>query len=134
MAIQMKNAEIVKILLSKNEIDINKIYKYSTDYWLYQKAALQYAVEDQSTEIGKVLFDCPDIDINIICKYTSTPLNTAYKYNDTKKTALEIVQLLLSNPKIDVNLPSKETFSAYFEKGEKQLTKELIEELHCILQ
>ncbi|KAK8841958.1 hypothetical protein M9Y10_026914 [Tritrichomonas musculus] len=107
IAIEKENIEIVKILLTRKDIDINFYWKSKIESYLIddKKTALHLAVEKSNVEIVKLLLLYQNIDVNC--------LTLAFKGPDLiEKTALqiavenenaEIVKLLLSKPNIDVN-------------------------------
>lgn len=114
LAINKKNAEIVKLLLKKPELDVNQIIKNeNNESWIHEKSFLQLAVENDCPQILQLLLDNPNTDVNILTKVTPTPNNNAYDYNILKYTPLylavkkektEMVKILLSKPNIDVNI------------------------------
>ena len=107
VAIEKENIEMVKILLTRKDIDINLYWKSKNENCLIddKKTALHLAVEKSNVEIVKLLLLYQNIDVNC--------LTLAFKGPDLiEKTALqiavenenaEIVKLLLSKPNIDVN-------------------------------
>lgn len=114
ISIEKGNLEIIKLLLTREEIDVNAktIYKeYANDKYDYEKAPLHLAIEKGNLEILKLLLSFPSIDINSfeINTYNSSSSNyaiinsTALHYSVLTDN-FEIFKLLLSHQDIDVNL------------------------------
>ncbi len=133
LAVENENIEIVKILLSHKDVDVNILNESnaeytrgrSDEYFSYtdyktknkKRTALYLAVLKENTEIIKLLLENKRIDVNVI--NTST-FDTAWDKGDVyfteykkERTALylavqkrniEIINLLLSNNNIDVNI------------------------------
>ena len=125
-AIEKNNSDIAKLLIARNEIDVNYLckcdYDENTGYahrssYDYTKSYLFLAVENENVEIVHSLLSKSNIDINCessydIFKYFHR-IRNSLRWNDKyKKTALflavekenfEIVKLLLSNENVDVN-------------------------------
>ena len=111
-AIEKENVEIVKLLLSCDNINTNEICQYATseDNWLVEKRPLFLAVENNNIEIVKLLLSNKDIKVNFIntdeyengggevyfYKYTAL-------YESVEQENIEIIKLLLSNKNTDVN-------------------------------
>lgn len=118
MAIKTNNIEAVNLLLTNDNIDVNLLNTTSYSGSDTKKTALYYAVEKRKTDAVKALLTNDNIDVNIICGEEECEV---YEDEDgypnqrtiiTGETALhravqngsiEIVKLLLSNPKIDIN-------------------------------
>ena len=99
IAIKKENYEIVKLLLSHENIDINKKYILSSklneidNEKNYEEDFIEEKIEDISSQNNK--YKDVDIDIYWIEK---TALHLAIKESNS-----QIVQLLINNPNIDVN-------------------------------
>lgn len=132
MAVENENIKIVELLLARPEIDINYLFKsFSTSYNsrnigkigntkedALEKTALHIAVEKENIKLVQLLLERPEIDVNILFKETHKYECTESKdeidpFDYIQKTALyiavqngneEIINLLLANPKIDVNI------------------------------
>lgn len=132
MAVENENIKIVELLLTRPEIDINYLFKsFSTSYNsrnigkigntkedALEKTALHIAVEKENIKLVQLLLERPEIDVNILFKETHKYECTESKdeidpFDYIQKTALynavqngneEIINLLLANPKIDVNI------------------------------
>lgn len=121
IAIENQNLKIVQLLLSHKNINVNEIYLNKTMYkkHIIEKNALIFAIESENIEIVQLILSHKNIDVNAkfkvfsqIAKYSATvtfidkvgiqkektPLYIAVEKNNAK-----IVQLLLLNPKINVN-------------------------------
>ena len=94
------NTEIVNLLLSKPDIDVNKCEQVMCiGERTKGRTPLYFAAWHGHTEIVKLLLDYPGIDVNKAQYYNrKTPLNIAATNGRT-----EIVKLLLNFPGIDVN-------------------------------
>lgn len=129
LAVNNENKEIVKLLLSNKNINVNQMsifYRYSSERihdfqvdntrFEVNKNPLHLAIEKGNIEIVKLLLQCEKIDINSLKIYKTygdddecysnwlkiteqTPLHVAIEQNN-----IEIINLLLKNNKIDVNL------------------------------
>ena len=87
ISIEKKNADAIKALLSRAEIDVNeKSYHQLGNKPIEERAALHLAVEIGDLEIIKLLLEKKDIDINIEDSKNRKPLD--YSSND------EIIKLL----------------------------------------
>lgn len=76
VAVENENAEIVKLLLTNDKIDVNFLHKenknnYFCKFWIQQKgkAPLHAAVEKGNIEIVKVLLTNTKLDINLPYKF-----------------------------------------------------------------
>ena len=128
-AVEKKNTEIVKLLLSNDKIDVNILCK---DRYSQNETALLRAIKNDDLEIVRLLLLNKNININQVCKeytseYESTrsqrkgTLATSHKgkfitFKSSEKTALfvavelsnvRIVELLLENDDIDINVINK---------------------------
>ena len=122
-AAETNNVEMVKLLLTIKNIDVNKIsmhdtYSYCKVYNHYEDCrirakemtALYVAAKNGSTDVVKLLLSNENIDVNIINVereidqfiVEKTALCAAIEYNNN-----DIVELLLSNKNIDVNILDK---------------------------
>ncbi|KAK8853002.1 hypothetical protein M9Y10_018000 [Tritrichomonas musculus] len=112
LAAQNDNIEIVKLLLSTPNVDVNVQSEDIIDDGKIQKGftALHFAALNNNIEIAKLLLSTPNIDVNIQTSadgyfferntyFTYTALHLAVQYDN-----IEIVKLLLSNSNIDVNI------------------------------
>ena len=121
IAIQRRNVEIVKLILSHPNINANvksceiiqsysknnpDVYKKEGNAIIKEKSALLVAAEKREIEIIKLLLANPKINVNdkSISKYgyktkEKTVLNYAVLENEN-----EIVKILLENKNIDVNI------------------------------
>ncbi|KAK8849291.1 hypothetical protein M9Y10_018660 [Tritrichomonas musculus] len=108
VAVEKENIDIIKLLLSCNDIDVNLLYKSHLGSCIEddQKTALHIAVKKSNPEIVKLLLSCKKIDVNCIKSKFRLP----YYNNETalhiavENENTEIVLLLLSCKNIDVNI------------------------------
>lgn len=111
IAIEIQNIEIIKLLISCPEINVNAKYISSdSGQEKREQAALHMAIDSKNIEIVKILLSCPNIDVNIKNFYHNyydkyiyerTPLNTAIKMRN-----IDIIKLILENKNIDINKKS----------------------------
>lgn len=66
VAAEAENIEIIKLLCTLSNIDVNICNKYSRGYWSMKKTALFVSVENENIEIIKLLLANDKIDVNII--------------------------------------------------------------------
>ena len=129
IAVKKCHSEIVKLLLSFNNIDVNFPYKFLSYDWSYgeiekiTKTPLFMAVENADIEIVKLLLMNDKLDINAQYKYDKSigDMNLYCKTDDNyrlkqekervtplymavENESIEIVKLLLTNDKIDPNI------------------------------
>ena len=113
MAIEKENIEIIKLLLSYPNIDVNSLSKFikndDFDKRYIEKSPIHLAVEKENLEIIQLLASHPSIDIN------SEMISSISKEDDRqsqKKTAfhiaiekrnIDIIKYMLSIPKLDIN-------------------------------
>lgn len=109
IAIEKENIDILKLLLSCKNIDVNAV----TDIFIYpnelQKSALHIAVEKENLEIVEILLNCKNADVNLYMNQNSTE---RYGLKE-RKTALymaveqenfDLVKLLCSNENINIDI------------------------------
>lgn len=89
-AIDKDNIEILKILLERNDIDVNRIVDGYTP--------LSYAFRNEKKESFKFLINHPKVDINLIIK-NETPIIFEAIENDN----IEVIRYFLNNPSFDIN-------------------------------
>lgn len=121
-AIKQENIDILKFLLSRNDIDINIKLSCDGSHYKEEKTALIMAIKKNNFQMVELLLQHPKIDINtkliFISEYNDDDDEcyddyddfTNLKYVETpalnlavRKENLRIVQLLLSKNDIDVN-------------------------------
>ena len=128
IAVQFKNFEMVKLLLSKPNIDVNyrATYEYDVEngkehlsnrddtIQTIRKTALRIAIEKGYAQICKLFLAHPNIDVNAV--YNFEKYIDRHQFFFEEKTGLhlaiskkymEIVKLLLNHPKINVNAKIK---------------------------
>ncbi|KAK8881671.1 hypothetical protein M9Y10_004431 [Tritrichomonas musculus] len=111
MAIEKNNMEIIQILLSNQEIDLNVKFNFGGLTRL-EKTALSLAIEKNNTELITLLLSKTGIDTNVKlinnhrCSWydqfvfeEQTVLSKAVEDKN-----IELIKLLLSNPNTDPNL------------------------------
>lgn len=140
IAIDNKDFEMVRLLLSRKDINVNEKYEDTTIYGYsedcihddckcYVKMLLHISIEKQCFEITKLLIERKELQINEKSFFSEICINrfkegmyVKYRYYDEFKTALqlavekkdkELVALLLSHPNIDVNSLSERTYTKY---------------------
>ena len=116
LAIENEELDIVKLLLANPKIDVNarsiKKKAYEKDY--DEKTPLYFAIQKGNIEITKEILKSNDFDIN-----SSQLIKVSYPYEEgndpttktlisalnlaTEQSNLDIVNLLLSHPKISLN-------------------------------
>ncbi|KAK8897711.1 hypothetical protein M9Y10_015676 [Tritrichomonas musculus] len=136
-AIESEYIEVVQYLLNNQKVDINckhierKTYQdyLTTGSFFYdkkcEKELLHFAIKKGHIGIIELLLSNPKIDINSISTswisegggcitsfYSSTILERSSLYFAIKKEDIKVIQLFLSQPKIDVNSGIKE-YSSY---------------------
>ena len=105
MAIYYNKLEIVKILLSNFEIDVNMPIQWSSGS-VTKRASLIYAIQNQKVDIIKYLVSLENTNVNV--KYYDfklgyfSALNCAISTNN-----IEIVKLLLEREDLDVNIKDR---------------------------
>ena len=118
LAVENKNVEIIKALISDPDIDVNIEYKnerssstknnnqanYDT-IQIDKKSAIYLAIEHDNIEIVKLLLQQKNIDLNLICENNNKEMKTPL-YLAVENKKIEIIKLLLENPNIDVNIQS----------------------------
>lgn len=126
---------------NKEEEDENDTY-FDTDFEDYstiinKKTALHLAIENKNTEIVSILLKHPKINVNVLKLEKKYLYDKIFGYANTKKiyktrfikTALfaaienddvEMVRLLLTAPKIDVNKKSKSDFRYVYQYHERK--------------
>jgi ankyrin repeat protein len=99
MPLKKGSVEIVKLLLMQEHVDINLRNKYG-------QTPLQYAVGQKCVEISKLLLAREDVDVNSKDKRGHTPLHaiTRRSFSDLGD---ETIELLLSHPRVKVNIRGK---------------------------
>lgn len=100
IAVNTRNKEIVRLLLSKSQINVNDPYNYSYEkgYSVYRglestsikKTPLSLAVENEDVEIVELLLARENIDVNIPFEYKS---NYTIKKNNSERQS-ETVKIL----------------------------------------
>lgn len=120
-AVIQGNEEVVKLLLSNPNIDVNNKLEYHDfgNYGSYhiEKTALHIAIEKGYTKIVELLLSHPDVNVNQICRHNDGTYSFPQghdRYIDkiplilaVENENIEIVKLLLNHPKIDVNISSR---------------------------
>lgn len=110
VAIQKENLEIIKILLSNQEIDVNA--SFSEQFWLHEYTGNQekHNINWKNNEINHLEKPFEHIKVD-------TPLSLSIKNEN-----LEITKLLLEHPKINVNIKSikKEWHFNYSEETKEE--------------
>lgn len=89
-AIELNEIELVKYLLSKEEVDVNS---FSGRNFI---TPLEYAIKSRNDEVAKLLIETPRCNINLNDSNLYSPLNYAVNMNNSK-----IVKLLVNNEKFD---------------------------------
>lgn len=131
LAIEDNNIDIVKFLLSFDDLDIN-LKSECIKYGFYDKdlTPLCFAIENSNIEIVKALLANDKIDINCRSEYfeskrTHIDVNDGMKIFGKMKPlflaveleAIEIIKLLLLKKDIDVNFKTK--YTEFFGKNKK---------------
>ncbi len=115
-AIKMGNTEVVRLLLSYKEININIKPEYNG------KSPLHYAIETGNIEIINLLLSHKEININEKDKYRETTLNYAIKSGN-----LNIFNIVIKNKKIDMKTNLDENSIRYaIESGNLEIFKALL--------
>lgn len=97
-AIEHRHDEVVNLLLSSSDIDLNLIPKK------IQYTALMLAVELGHSAIVELLLKRAEINVNEQDPNGQTALFLATRYYDLSQDRLSIVELLLERPEIDLDL------------------------------
>ena len=95
--------KIVKLLLAKNDININYVVNHRDTIHPAHSSALAIAVGNNNLNLLTRLLEKDSIDVNILDHRERTPLILAcnpYKLDPIK---IEVVKALLTNPEIDIN-------------------------------
>ena len=114
VAIEKENIEIIKLLLTRKDIDVNCLAIIFKGPKLHQKTALHIAVENENAEIVKLLLSNQNIDVNyimissILSRHGSTQHMTAL-YIAVGNDDIEIAYILCLYQHTDVNIPYKKT-------------------------
>ena len=87
--------EVIRLLLQKQELDVNAIYLENSNRTVLMMAACSKGTE----EIVRLLLQRPDIDVNVQDQEGNTALSLASLSNNTA-----VVELLLDQPNIMINL------------------------------
>lgn len=143
LAVENESIDIVKALLSKNNIDINIKKVYNEDDDKIEKTALIIAIEKKNPEMVDLLLQHPKIDVNMkkIYKNTYEIDDNDYVLNTKETPALflavmqknpKIVKLLLSKDDIDVNSKYKKITYEPDKKGEFSIEKSIARKQHYI--
>lgn len=100
-AVQNNDLEIVKVLLNHESIDVNILQIKSIENW-------RTSSKDDSEDLSDVdcVYEVDDDGDNLETKPALLIALDKYK----KDINLDIVKLLLSHPKIDVNIPKKSKY------------------------
>ena len=96
---RLGNLTAVKILLSREEIEVNQAGPERI-------TALTEACLYGHFEIVKLLLTCPDVDINLVDCFDGTALQSAIMSGQT-----EIIKMILERPDLQID---KESFPDYF--------------------
>lgn len=104
-AIEHRHDEVVDLLLSSRDIDLNLISEKIQD------TALMLAVELGYSAIVELLLKRADLNVNEQDPNGQTALFLATRYYDRSMDRLSIVDFLLQRPEIDLDLADKTGFS-----------------------
>ena len=98
LAVEHRQLAVVRVLLARKDIDVNK--PGLTENWtpLYHAAYGVYGSED----IIRVLLADPRVDVNCLDADLQTPLHAAADFG-----AEQLLKILLAHPKIDLNIRDK---------------------------
>ena len=113
VATERGNSEIVNLLLSQENIDINKKLTTKCTYFykdeIYERSALHIAIEKRNFQTAKILLNSNKIDVNAKTNYKIKKSG----YNETQEKsplylsveneAEEVVQSLLLHENIEIN-------------------------------
>lgn len=134
VAVEKQKYEIVKLLLSRPEIDVNARYNYlKKDYTSSfdgseEKTALHIAIKKKNLEITKLLLNHPGIDVNAQFRFIKkskdkvsekTALHLAIEENN-----LPILKILLDHNEINVNAIYKSVSTEYVSKHSSKIGNE----------
>lgn len=122
LAIEIGNLEIVKILLSKSKINVNKEGMFKTEKTKEIETPLCRAVSLNDIDIIQLLLSHSQVDINQKSKYYHESYYSEYlEIYLQEKTALaiaiennnhEIINILLSHSEIDLNISFRSLFES----------------------
>ena len=109
LAVMKGNVEIVKLLLSNENIDVNVFNHINETDYEDENTALYTAVKNGKLKIVNLLLSHKNIDVNILnnstCgedKTSETALHLA-----VRKRKINTIRLLLKHEKIDINVKDK---------------------------
>lgn len=111
-SITNERIDIIKILLSQKNIDVNCKSIYF-DSGISEKAPLHRAIELQNTEIVQILLSRSEINVNLLSIFNENYKLLEEKYVENAPIHLAVItnnisilNLLLSHPFIDINMKS----------------------------
>ena len=110
MAILNQNIEIIKLLLSNKNINVNIINKFTSEEGYSEETALIKAIDRENNEIIRLLLAQKNIDVNFLNKYCieGKELKVNALYYAILDEKIEIIKLLLSHKDINANIKNKE--------------------------
>lgn len=145
-AVDRKKHQIVKLLLSQKDIDVNsKSITIKDDIDISKEIPpLGAAIENDDIEMIKILLSKSDIDVNLKIKSINNRTNKEIEYDESlreetmlyyavEKGNIEITELLLSKSEIDVNALA--TITKYLKKtiDDKKIKEEVSKEFLSVL-
>ena len=105
LAVEKKNLEMIKLLLSVDDIDVNFPYKSKKISTTIEETPLYKAFELGETEIVKILLENQKINVNIPYKSQGKGKKilkkTTILHDAVKNEDIELIKLLLQNKKIN---------------------------------
>lgn len=107
-----ENLDIIRLLLTRDDIDANSFFKYKKckDDVINEKTALFLAIENENKDLISILLSNENVDVNLVNvlkfkddggSYEKSPLYKAVEIGDS-----DIVKLLLTRKEININYKS----------------------------